>query len=132
MAAKQNLATKTDIKRVEKKVDGNSASIKLLTEKVDGNSASIKLLTEKVDGNSKDIKVLSVKVDTNRYQLENRMDVLEERVEKMLVKFRDEILNHIDPVMKELEASRQERTILGHQIDGHEKRITRLETAGLN
>ncbi len=50
-------------------------------------------------------------------------------------KYRDEILNGLDGVMKELETMREENTIGAHQtreireeVDNHEKRITKLES----
>lgn len=50
--------------------------------------------------------------------------------------YRDEILTGLDKVMKELETMREETTVgtfqireLREEVDGHEKRITKLESA---
>lgn len=53
-----------------------------------------------------------------------------------LTTFRDEIMTGIDGVMKELEAMREDSTIgtyqtreLREEVDDHEKRIAKLESA---
>ena len=83
-----------------------------------------------------DIKKLGKAIETNRKailafkgEVGKRFDEQDEKSERMITGFKDEILSHIDPVMKELETEREERTILGHQVDDHEKRISHLETA---
>lgn len=59
---------------------------------------------------------------------------LEERVEGNAKQYRDEILTKLDGVMGELKTIREETSIGAHQVfdlqeqvDGHEKRIIRLE-----
>jgi len=45
-----------------------------------------------------------------------------------LVEFKSDILNHVDKILQEIIASRQEQKILSHKVyENHEKRITSLE-----
>jgi len=110
MVTRQNLATKADTKRIEKKVDDNSADLKTLGQKVADNSKEIK---------------------TNRFYLADKLDDRFEEFKGIIIDFKDEILNHIDGAVKELETSRTERTMMGHQIDDHEKRISHLEVTSV-
>lgn len=64
------------------------------------------------------------------------LKVLKADLKEEIAKFKNEIMNGIDKVMGELEAMRQENTLGVHQtselwekVDGHEKRITKLESA---
>ncbi|MBI2420714.1 MAG: hypothetical protein HYV38_01370 [Candidatus Levybacteria bacterium] len=61
---------------------------------------------------------------------------LEKSLDKKFRKFHDDVMNMLDKIMKELEAMREESTIgayqtreLREEVDEHEKRITKLETA---
>lgn len=100
MTSKQNLATKTDIKRLEKAIVGNREEIKGFKQ-----------------------EFLAFK-----WEVDKKIESVKEELGAMMTKFKNEILSHIDPVMKELATSREERTILGHRVDDHEKRISHLET----
>lgn len=99
MAKKQDYATKSDIKRLEKAIKKNREDI------------------------------LAFKRDTDK-----RFQTHEEKIEIMITGFKDEILNHLDEIMKELTTSREEQIIIGHQTteheekpEDHEKRIIHLE-----
>ena len=41
--------------------------------------------------------------------------------------YRSELMNKLDEILKEILASRQEQTVLAHQVSGHEDRIATLE-----
>jgi len=43
--------------------------------------------------------------------------------------YRSELMNKLDEILKEILASRQEKTILAHQVSGHEDRVTALGKA---
>ena len=45
---------------------------------------------------------------------------------------RDEFFTGMDKVMGELEAIREERTLVGHQVSDHEDRLSKLEPAPLS
>jgi|TARA_B100001971_G_C18173631_1_gene528648 BMFP domain-containing protein YqiC len=62
-------------------------------------------------------------------QEENRP--MEKRLEKKITEFKDETLNHVDAVMKEVVTTREEQAAIGHRVDNHEERITTLE-GGMN
>lgn len=71
-------------------------------------------------------------------RLENRVklmvDQLERNIDEKNKKYRDEFLTDIDPILKEVLASREERTIIAHQVselrdrvDEHEVKIKQLK-----
>lgn len=113
-----NLATKKDIGLLKtdiKKLD------KRLTGAIENNQKAI-------EGNRREI--LGFKGEMDRKFIDHQ-----EHTEKMVTRFKDEILRAIDVVMKEISAMREEFTIFGHQfnrheekIEDHETRITHLET----
>lgn len=55
------------------------------------------------------------------------------QVDEKSRKYRDEVLNGLDKVMKELETMREESTVRDYQFNekfnNHEQRITKLESA---
>ncbi|PIS14486.1 hypothetical protein COT64_02325 [Candidatus Shapirobacteria bacterium CG09_land_8_20_14_0_10_39_12] len=110
----KNFATKSDIKRLEKAIMANR-------EAIEGNR-------EAIVGNSQEIKSLRQEFSAFKWEVDKKFQDIKEELGAMITKFKDEILSHIDPVMKELAAAREERAILGHQVDDHEKRISHLET----
>lgn len=71
-------------------------------------------------------------------RLENRvklmLDQLERNIDEKNKKYRDDFLTDIDPILKEVLASREERTIIAHQVselrdrvDEHEEKIKQLK-----
>lgn len=84
------------------------------------------------------IKGLDARFEALIKAFHNEMSFMAEsiidRVEKRIAESTSRVLSVIDPFLKELETSRQERTISSEQItkvqdtiDHHEKRITKLE-----
>lgn len=45
-----------------------------------------------------------------------------------LQKLRSDLINKLDQILKEILTSREEQTVMAHQISNHEDRITVLET----
>ena len=63
------------------------------------------------------------------------IELVEARMGKNFESYRDDVLTKFDAVMKELESMREESTLglyqtnnLSKKIDGHEKRIAKLES----
>jgi len=121
MTDKQSFATKSDLKKLENK----------LGRRIDGNTKAIEELLKKVDDNGKEMLAF-------KWEIDKKLQDYQERTEGLITKFKDEIIGHIDPVLKELTRMREEQAIIGHQmnehgekLEDHEKRISRLETAPL-
>jgi len=57
-----------------------------------------------------------------------RDDIID-AVDNALAKQRSDFLEDIDPILKEVQASREERDIVSHRISDHEDRIEKLEKA---
>lgn len=49
-------------------------------------------------------------------------------LKKALTKLKSDIFDKLDAILKEIRDSREERTIMSHQISKHEDRITKLES----
>lgn len=101
-----NLATKNDLKKVEK---------------------SLRTELLRLEGRLE--KKFVTKLD-----LGDAMEGLEERVDERARRYRDELLTKLDGVMGELQNMREDNIIGTHQtselsgrVDGHEVRITVLE-----
>lgn len=69
-------------------------------------------------------------------QMDIKMDRLEQRMDDKMRGYRDDVLNKLDGIVKELETARQERIAANHQIQlaldklyNHEQRIQKLEGA---
>lgn len=50
-------------------------------------------------------------------------------LKKALTQLKSDIFNKLDSILKEIIASREERTVMSHQISDHEDRITKLESS---
>ena len=59
--------------------------------------------------------------------IENQLDKQEERFEAKITEFKDEFHTRIDPILKEVVASRENRTIGAEQHRRNEDRIEKLE-----
>jgi len=91
---------------------------------------------------SRDLKQISDVVERKleeklEEKLEQKLEEkLDEKLEEKFSQFKDELYTKIDPVLEEVMANRDERTIISHHVsdhgdrlDDHEKRIQRLETS---
>lgn len=56
-----------------------------------------------------------------------RLDEQEQKFETKLTEFRDDFYTKIDPILKEVTASREERTIAAEQHRRNQDRIEKLE-----
>lgn len=70
-----------------------------------------------------------------RAEIATSVSETKEELKEYVSQATDKILTRIDPVLKEVLASREERTIVAHQVselrdqaDNHEERIEKLET----
>jgi hypothetical protein len=57
----------------------------------------------------------------------SKIFVTKEDLTEGLSSFKSELFEKIDPILKEVVASREERVIIDHKISDHEDRITVLE-----
>ncbi len=82
------------------------------------------------------MKIFATKEDLKSFATKEDLRILEEKIDKQMVLFRDDILEHLDKIYKEVLANRDERVM--HQgshlrmqevLDNHEKKIKKLETA---
>ena len=59
--------------------------------------------------------------------IEGLLDKQEEKFEAKITEFKDEFYTKIDPILKEVTASREERVVRAEQHRRNEERIERLE-----
>jgi len=107
--------TQTDIKKIE------SILNRTLTKKFGPLDQKVNSLDKKTDALVGQIGSIYNQIDT----LTDRVIVLEDKIN--LLPTKDEFFTKMDEVMGELQAMREEDTILGHQVSEHEKRICGLE-----
>ncbi len=61
------------------------------------------------------------------------LDQLEERLsgvfatKKEIAEYKSSLMDKLDKILKEILSSREEQTVLAHQVSGHEDRIQALE-----
>ena len=60
-------------------------------------------------------------------RLEDRFESFKDEIFEALEKVRSEFFEKIDPILKEVLASREEREIINHRVSDHEDRITVVE-----
>jgi len=68
-------------------------------------------------------QIIEAKMDV---VIENRQLVTKEDLSHLPTK--DDFYGKMDEVMGELKASREEKSVLGHQVSDHEDRIERIES----
>ncbi len=65
---------------------------------------------------------------------EKDIDYLEERFKEVFttkddfIKYKSDLMDKLDKILKEIQASREEQTILAHHSKNHGDRITKLES----
>jgi hypothetical protein len=68
-----------------------------------------------------------------RFLSEKDVDYLEKRLRDVFATkdefttYRSELLNKLDKILGEIKGSREEQTVLSHQVSNHEDRISVLE-----
>lgn len=60
-------------------------------------------------------------------RLNKKLDSLEDRFEKKLYEFRNDFFEKIDPILKEVLASREERSIIFHHVSELRTRVEKIE-----
>ena len=70
---------------------------------------------------------LNQKLDEQELRFENKLTDIELKFEDKLTEFKSEFFEKIDPILKEVTAGREERTLQASQISDHEDRIEKLE-----
>ena len=78
----------------------------------------------------KDLQAIDKRISALDIKFENRFEAIDgqfETLKETFAKFRSEFFEKIDPVLKEVLASREEREIISHRVSDHEDRITVLE-----
>lgn len=83
-----------------------------------------------------DLKRFATKEDLNNFATRDNLAHAFEKFDGQMVEFRNDILDHVDAVYKELKDMREEQSIYVHsqmrqdeKLENHEKRIKKLETA---
>jgi len=111
-------------------------NVKRLGKAIEANRKAIEANRKAIEANRKAIKSLEKRSLAFEWKIEGKIDGYQQEVKKMITDFRDEILRHLNGTVKELETTREEQEIVGHQltehgekIEDHEKRIVHLETA---
>jgi hypothetical protein len=72
---------------------------------------------------------------TKRFLTENDVDYLEKRLSEVFVTkgeftlYRSELMRKLDEILGEIKTNREEHTVLSHQVQGQEKRITSIEAS---
>ena len=74
-----------------------------------------------------DLKMHATKDDLKMYATKDDLIDFKDEILKLLTKFRSDMYDKLDGILKEIVASRQEQTILSHKVSDHEDRITSLE-----
>jgi hypothetical protein len=68
-----------------------------------------------------------------KFLTEKDVDYLEKRFREVFVTkdeftaYRSDLLNRLDEILGEIKASREEQTVMSHQVSDHEVRISSLE-----
>lgn len=71
---------------------------------------------------------------TKNFLTEKDIEILEERFKEIFPtreefqKHRSELFDKLDAILKEVQAGREEQTLIAHHISEHEDRIEALET----
>lgn len=66
-------------------------------------------------------------LDKQELKFESKLIDIEQKFEDKLVEFKSDFFEKVDPVLKEVTVSREERTVLSEQTRRHEDRITNIE-----
>lgn len=66
-------------------------------------------------------------IDKQDLKFETKIEELKDDFYNKITEVKDDFYNKIDPILKEVVASQEERTILSHQVSGHEDRIEKIE-----
>lgn len=72
-------------------------------------------------------KEFESKLDSVEQKFESKLDSVEQKFEEKLVEFKSDFFEKVDPVLKEVTVSREERTVSSEQIRRHDDRITVIE-----
>jgi len=107
---KGTFATKEDLKRFATKED-----LKRFATKED-----LKRFATK-----EDLKRFATKEDLKRFATKD--DLKRFATKDDLMELKSDLFNKIDPFLKEIMASREEQTVLAHQVSEHEDRLEKLE-----
>lgn len=59
--------------------------------------------------------------------LTDGLDSQEQKFEAKIVEVKNDFYDKIDPILKEVVASQEERTMLSHRVSDHEDRIEKVE-----
>ena len=88
----------------------------------------------------KDIKklktIFATKDDLKRFATKDDLEDIKEEIRQEFQFWRSEFYDRIDPILKEVQASREERVIINHRLEKHDNmlknhqiRLHRLETS---
>jgi len=67
-------------------------------------------------------------LDAIRTVVQEEVRPFRDEVKNEITEFKSEIFNRMDEVLKEVKTTREEQAAIGHRVDGHEGRITTIET----
>ncbi len=60
-------------------------------------------------------------------KIDSALDNQEQKFEAKIVEIKNDFYEKIDPVLKEVMASREERELLSHRVSNHEDRLEKVE-----
>lgn len=66
-------------------------------------------------------------MEEQEQRFEAKIEEVKDDFYNKITEVKDDFYNKIDPILKEVVASQEERTILSHQVSGHEDRIEKIE-----
>src|SRR3989344_6076983 len=88
-----------------------------------------KFVRQEIDFDKKFAKHRKLTQQDMDAKLTIQRDQIREDTEELMKKYTSELLTAIDPILKEVSASREERTVAAHQTLRNTKRIEKLESA---
>ncbi|MBI2036359.1 hypothetical protein HYT17_01910 [Candidatus Microgenomates bacterium] len=129
---------KNELKGLENRMDKKFATKNELKNELKGLESRLENRMDKKFATKKDLKTTEINLRDEMDRLENRVrlmiDQLERNIDEKNKKYRDEFLTAIDPILKEVLASREERVIIAHQVaelrdrvDEHEEKLKHLQ-----
>lgn len=62
-----------------------------------------------------------------REEMNDRFSDFRDEIASMLTQLKSDFFERIDPILKEVPASREERTIVTEKVSDHEEKLSKLE-----
>lgn len=76
-------------------------------------------------------QTFATKKDLDRFAIKQDVELIKndmlDKVEAMFTRFKSDIFDKIDPILKEVIASREERVLVSAKLSDHEDRLEKVE-----